>query len=66
MNFHSPKHRVWRPRMDSDHVFNPFTRSTQSEAFLNADMLEDIEPMPVGSEAEGREAQADPLKSNPS
>jgi hypothetical protein len=60
MNFHNAKqHRVWRPRMDSGNVFNPFTRSTESERTLDSRTLGDIEEVP-------HEAEAERLKSNPS
>jgi hypothetical protein len=59
----NPKqHRVWRPRMDSGGVLNPFTRSTETEADRRT--LEDSEEWTQESEA--GEAESEPIKSGPS
>jgi hypothetical protein len=65
MNIHKPRqHRVWRPRMSSDSEFNPFVRSTQSDASLDHRTLdEDIEELTQESEGESK---SEPIKSVPS
>jgi hypothetical protein len=61
MNPRKPKeHRVWRPRMGSDHEFNPFTRTTGSEGSFDRRTLEEIDELTHESEA--REDEAEPIK----
>jgi hypothetical protein len=62
MNPSKPKeHRPWRPRMSSDHEFNPFTNTTAgSEASTDRRTLDEIEELTHESEA--REDEAEPIK----
>ena len=65
MNSQKPKqHRAWRPRMSSDHEFNPFVRSTGSDVSIDRGTLEEIEELTHESEA--REDEAEPIKIPPS
>jgi hypothetical protein len=65
MNIHKPRqHRVWRPRMSSDNEFNPFVRSTQSNASSDRRPFdEDIEELTQESEGE---SEPEPIKPVPS
>jgi hypothetical protein len=64
MNSQRPRqHRVWRPRMSADHEFNPFVRSTGSEASIDRGTLEEIEELKQESDA--REDEPEPIKIRP-
>ena len=64
MNPQKPKqHRVWRPRMSSDHEFNPFVRATDSDTSIDRGTLEEIEELTHESDA--REDEAEPIKIRP-
>jgi hypothetical protein len=49
--------------MSSEHEFNPFVRSTESEASIDRGTLEEIEELTHESDA--REDEAEPIKSRP-
>jgi hypothetical protein len=58
------QHFAWRPRVNSDHEFNPFVRSSEAEASLEQPTLKDIEEWTHESVAETEEAE--PIKIAPS
>ena len=60
----SRQHFAWRPQVNSDHEFNPFVRSSESEASLNRRTLSDIEESTHESGA--REDEPEPIKHGPS
>jgi len=60
-----PRHHfAWRPRINSDHEFNSFVRSSESEATLDLRTLTDIEDSTHESGA--REDEAEPIRVGPS
>ena len=58
------QHFAWRPRINSDHEFNPFVRSSESEASLDQHSLNDVEEST--HESGVREDEAEPIKIGPS
>ena len=58
------QHFAWRPRINSDHEFNSFVRSSESEATLDLHALNDIEEL--AHESGAPEDEAEPIKIGPS
>jgi hypothetical protein len=58
------QHFAWRPRINSDHEFNSFVRSSGSEATVDMHTLNDSEE--VTHESGVREDGGEPIKIGPS
>jgi hypothetical protein len=58
------QHFAWRPRINSEHEFNSFVRSSESEASLDLHTLNDSEE--VAHESGVREDEGEPIKIAPS
>lgn len=58
------QHFAWRPRVNSEHDFNSFVRSSESEAIVDLHTLNDSEELT--HESGLHEDEAEPIKIGPS
>jgi hypothetical protein len=64
MNISRPKeHRAWRPRMSSDHEFNPFTSAAGFEASSDRRTFEEMDE--ARQESGARADEDEPIKGEP-